>query len=225
MITDISLTGTVVILTSDEGWSKEFPLPISPSPDISWEPNDDLNLTIKGIAFIALPLGSYTINTVTPANVGAAKTALRAVFPDANSGNGGSGTTLYSGDGALAGDRVVDLAGHLLHIVQDGHEFLILNPEANNEQSLLQAFNGTDDGNDAYALMSVTNLQSKVKINADFQDGIKTAYITGTAISGSSTWEYSSDTHTFEGDMILEDLAGVGTRALAVDENGKIVLL
>lgn len=95
MITDISLVNdTTVVITFTSGKEKEYDLPIQPSADWEWDDDDNLILTIKSYTFVPSPLSGLTLNHVAPADVDAANVALRALFPDANTGSGGSGLTV-----------------------------------------------------------------------------------------------------------------------------------
>jgi len=173
------------------------------------------------------------------------------------------GTTIYTGDGSLSGDRTVDLNGHLLafqDLASNPNGQLQLNatntwignvisPSLTYSLELLTSgliFLGADGGNNSSiqindASKTITsslggdgNSQATIEIASatDEQvffdlkaqsDSDPVVQIKGDAIANSLI--YTADTHTFNVGITITELAGVGTRAIAVDANGKIVLL
>jgi hypothetical protein len=93
---DISLINdATVVVTLSNGSSYEYDIPIEPSPKWKWNGSSALQLSIGDDKFSPCALADLTINDEAPADLAAAKIALRAVFPDTDSSNGGSGVTIY----------------------------------------------------------------------------------------------------------------------------------
>ena len=122
------------------------------------------------------------------------------------SASGGGGTSPFlpvTGTGTATGAIIGALDGNTLVISQAGNEFLHLDPTAGAEHSHLRAFNTTDDGNYVTFVANTTNTTSIFDVIASFNGETVGAIITGTAQSGSSSIEYSADTHTFTGPLVL----------------------
>jgi hypothetical protein len=163
------------------------------------------------------------------------------------------GDTIYTGDGSLSGDRTIEIGEHDVKF-QNGSDdiYLRLKSTTDFELAALIAYDHTGDplsvgvssiasenfgestigpsistggGNVSYLKNTVTQTDISFEIEMSFDDGTKEAGITGNLTSLASSLAYTADTHTFNVGMTITELAGVGTRAIAVDANGKIVLL
>lgn len=108
------------------------------------------------------------------------------------------GNTIYTGDGSLAGDRVVDLATHRFRIEEGGNQFLNLLPDLFTSQ--LYATDGTANINFDLTANGAGN-DVFFKLRAD--DGVADeAQILGRANAGTSTIEYQAlGGHTFTGNV------------------------
>jgi hypothetical protein len=126
-------------------------------------------------------------------------------------GGGGSPFLPVTGTGTATGDITGDLDGHLLSIEQDGIEFLSANPTPNNESATLQAYNTTDADNSARITAHTTDTQADFDLLANFDDLTKFGRIQITANASASTITYTADTHTFNGNVIISNLAGSGS--------------
>lgn len=164
-----------------------------------------------------------------------------ADYLQANPGGGG-GLTLYSGDGTLAGDRVVDLDGHSLSFQEGGREFLKIgvgNPSLT--IASLEAYHPTDGGNfahvdfvaqpdvatfdfnssfddgkqEAHFFGDVNATTAVISLEASFNEGAKSVSIIGTADATTSTLTYTADTHAFVGVPEFADNASAITGGLA----------
>jgi hypothetical protein len=91
MITDISSVNSKVQIT--EGANHPHVYSVSDDHDYIFDADSVLRLTIRSNTY-AIAFANLTIGGSAPANIGAAYTSLAAVFPNANSGNGGSGVTI-----------------------------------------------------------------------------------------------------------------------------------
>lgn len=126
-------------------------------------------------------------------------------------GGGGGGTTIYTGDGALAGNRIVDLDGNSLSFQQGGQDILKIDPTTDDEKFLFRAFNSTDNNNISDGQFTTSNINAAFQISADFNDGVKSAFIQGSANATTSTLTYTADKHTFNGVLNLPTQAAPGT--------------
>lgn len=137
-------------------------------------------------------------NLPAPVNDGDAATKK---YVDDNAGDGG-GSTLYTGDGALTGNRNVDLADNKLSFQYDGIDLFVLDPTDGNEKFYLTAWNPTSI---SYSRIVGNTLESSsnLVIQALFNDGEQNSSITLNADEGSKNIDYSADTHTFNGKIII----------------------
>lgn len=133
------------------------------------------------------------------------------------------GVTIYTGNGSLSGDRIVDANGHFLHIsnitnfsVSNGSETLL-------DIGTLHSSIESNDGTSRSGLSVIGNVGDETTFDLFSDNGANLVNIKGDAVANSIA--YTADTHTFNTGITITDLAGVGTRAIAVDANGKIVLL
>jgi hypothetical protein len=126
-------------------------------------------------------------------------------------GGGGSPFLPVTGTGTATGDITGDLDGHLLSIEQDGIEFLSANPTPNNESATLQAYNTTDADNSARITAHTTDTRADFDLLANFDDLTKFGRIQITANASASTITYTADTHTFNGNVIISNLATSGS--------------
>jgi hypothetical protein len=91
MITDISSVNSKVQIT--EGANHPHVYSVSDDHDYIFDADSVLKLTIRSNTY-AIAFANLTIGGSAPANIGAAYTSLASVFPNANSGSGGSGVTI-----------------------------------------------------------------------------------------------------------------------------------
>jgi len=124
-------------------------------------------------------------------------TAIKAMFPVYAGGAGPGGNTIYTGDGSLAGARLVDLNSNTLNFQQGGNDFLSIDPTAGAEATRLQAFNTTNDDNNSTVELLTQNTDATFIIQSDFNDGVKTAQIQRFADASSSSITSTADSHTF----------------------------
>lgn len=150
-----------------------------------------------------IALEDLEIDGESPADIAALETAWAAVFHNAG---GAAGTTLYTGDGALAGNRIVDLDGNNLQVLQGENVFFSIGPTDGGENVYLSAVNITGGGNYAGIYAETTDTTAEANIQASFNDGEKLAKIYAYADSGLTKLVYQSDTHEFEGQLILSSL-------------------
>lgn len=145
-----------------------------------------------------------------------ARNAENAVAADwVSQAGGGGGTTIYTGDGSLAGNRIVDLDGNTLEFKQGANNFLSIDPTADSEQSILRAYNTTDDDNygQFHALTSATDATAKML--AAFNE-VKLAQIQAFADASSSSITSTADAHIYVGVQEFADNAAAITGGLAV---------
>jgi hypothetical protein len=135
--------------------------------------------------------------------------------------SGGAVTTIYTGDGNLAGNRSVGLNGNTLNLNEGGNSFLLLNPTTNTEQALLQAINLTGAGNSSFLDNQTSDLQASFNLSVIFNN-VESASISALANTSGSTLLYVADQHTFSGATRLNDLAGNGSGFVAVDNDGDL---
>lgn len=114
-------------------------------------------------------------------------------------GGGGWGTT--GTIATLTGDGTVDLGGHQLQVLQDGNQFLHLDPTVNSEQATIQAYNITGGGNAANVYLTTTDLISEAYLYAAFNNEATQANIRAHADASSSTLQYNADNNTFNGNV------------------------
>lgn len=121
------------------------------------------------------------------------KTALGVLFPHyAVSGV----ATIYTQDGTLNDNRIVDLDGKRLLIRDGDRQLLHIDPlEGIGE---IKGFNAAGGGNEAEVLGTATANEVTARIKADFNNGVKTAIIEATAEAARSGLRYSADTHKFQ---------------------------
>jgi hypothetical protein len=89
MITDISLVNSKVQIT--EGANHPHVYSVSDDHDYYFDADSVLRLIIRSTTY-TIAFADLTIGGSAPANIGAAYTSLASVFPNANSGSGGSGS-------------------------------------------------------------------------------------------------------------------------------------
>jgi hypothetical protein len=88
MITDISSVNSKVQIT--EGANHPHVYSVSDDHDYYFDADSVLRLIIRSTTY-TIAFANLTIGGSAPANIGAAYTSLASVFPNANSGSGGSG--------------------------------------------------------------------------------------------------------------------------------------
>lgn len=152
-------------------------------------------------------------------------------FPDDDGvlgGGSGIDTVLAIGQ-VLTADREIELDGHEFEILNDDHPWWYAKPETG--EHYLQSFFNQNDGNNAVIGLVTGTDVATVNIYSSFNDGTKDASIILTsnptqgliAIEADDAITYTADTHTFNGDTIIADLAGGGTTGLSIDNDGKII--
>lgn len=82
--------------------------------------------------------------------------------------------------------------------------------------SLLQAFNNTEDGNYAVFQATADETTATFSVNSTFNDGVKQASIYGTTTALGTQIEYTADTHTFEGTVKLNNVPEFADNAAAI---------
>ena len=97
-------------------------------------------------------------------------------------------------------NRTVNLAGSSLQIQDGGVDYLLLNPATGAAE--IKAFNNTDNGNQAQFHGEAESTQASFRVEADFNDGVKNASISGDVNATEAVIEYFADTHTFNGDIL-----------------------
>jgi hypothetical protein len=159
---------------------------------------------------------------------------------------GGGGNTIYTGDGSLSGQRIIDLNGNAIGFINisTGGEFLTI--QGDGSQTTIGAtfetygyartqYSVNDDAQNNSILSEVVDLigNTHLLMSSNENDGYKfelsandgSSTVKINADAATNTLSYTADTHSFNTGITITDLAGVGTRALAVDENGKLALL
>lgn len=119
---------------------------------------------------------------------------------------GGGGVTLYTGDGVLPENRIVDLDGKILSFENGADYFLQINATPDNESTTISAINNSGSPNGATVYVSTGIANGTVHLEAFFDDGDKEVNITGTANASGSTLEYTADTHKINGQIINPEL-------------------
>jgi len=115
---------------------------------------------------------------------------------DTSAGGGGSSLFPTTGTGTATGNVIGDLDGNTLEVQQGGQGLLVIDPSS--LTSSLSADDGT--GNTRITLQSdVTGGDVNFIIRTDDDNNI--VQIAGDAVA--NTLEYSADTHTFTGDIVL----------------------
>jgi hypothetical protein len=130
----------------------------------------------------------------------------------------GGGANIYTDDGTLTDDRLVALGNNVLTIRNNTRDYLVLDPTTGSERSFIQAYNNFGDQGYASLELLTTNADSTSIFKAQNADSASITAFANT--SNLSSLDYSADTHTFTGDIILSDLAGNGDGFLAVDNDG-----
>lgn len=129
-------------------------------------------------------------------------------------GGGGGGSALanfYLKDSSLSSNRTIDLNGKILQTTQGGNTFLYINPTTDAEESTLSAKNTTNpDNNVSQVDLSTTNTYAQFEMNSNFGND-KSTDIFGYADATTSTLTYTADTHTFDGDLLLNSIASGAT--------------
>ncbi len=127
-------------------------------------------------------------------------------------GGSGSGDTLYTGDGTLAGNRTVELNGKSLKFLDNETDWLVIDQTVDGETSFLNAVNGA--GNIG-GVGSATNAgETAAFLKAGFNNNEKLASIIATANTTGSTITHTADTHTFNAATSFEVNAGVESNLL-----------
>lgn len=83
----------------------------------------------------------------------------------------GGGNTIYTGDDALTGNRIVNLDGKTLSFNQGSNSFLSIDPTVNAESIQLQSYNTTDGRNFAGVAGSTSDTYADMAIFATFDAG------------------------------------------------------
>jgi len=123
--------------------------------------------------------------------------------------------------------------GSLTYIATDSHTFTgttlfsthTTGGTGSNPRFEIFSTNSTSDGNTSSITGLTSDISGGLLLTADFNDGTKSSGIELQASAIGSYITYTADTHTFNVGMTITELAGVGTRAIAVDATGKIILL
>ena len=140
----------------------------------------------------------------------------------------GGGNTIYTGDGSLSGDRTVDLNEHSFQIIYDGFPWVLLDPAngtsdwysinndgATRQQAGIEAVTATDGA--SIGMSAVYGILEE-------GEPVVSSIVLATGTNGADpTINYTTGTHTFNGDVILADLAGGGTTGASIDDTGKII--
>lgn len=147
---------------------------------------------------------------------------------------GGGGNTIYTGDGSLSGDRILDLGGHILQF--NNGEDVHFKIETSNEQVTLyghRLYQITTDGG-ATTSWDMTSNESAPNVRAllDLGDGVGTSALhlfadsdngymfllsafdgtkTETISTTTGSIAYTADTHTFNGNVLVSTLNTSGS--------------
>jgi hypothetical protein len=159
-----------------------------------------------------------------------------ADYIEANPGGGG-GTTIYTGDGSLSGDRQVNLDGHELAFINGSWELAISPDEgylllANdgvqdlllidpvNHSSLIRT-NNTPDASIAGLTVGADSGGDGVYWNISGTASSITTNIFGDAVA--KTIAYAADTHTFNVGITMTEFATGGVTGASIDNDGKLI--
>ncbi len=134
--------------------------------------------------------------------------AVKTTTQDIADLGGGGGPTIYTGDGSLTGNRIVDLDGKSIYFQDGSFQYLILDPSANGNASL-NAQNITDGGNTAHIGINTTDANASFQLGSYFNAFAKYVQIDGVANVSAATLAYTADTHTFNGkDFLVQTTDG-----------------
>ena len=97
-------------------------------------------------------------------------------------------------------NRTVNLAGSSLQIQDGGVDYLLLNPATGAAE--IKAFNNTDNGNQAQFHGEAESTQASFRVEADFNDGVKNASISGDVNATEAVIEYFADDNIFTGNIL-----------------------
>lgn len=124
----------------------------------------------------------------------------------AHAGGGGGGNTIYTADDALASDRTVDLNGKVLILndISTNNASLEINPQVGSSAIIGTANDPTGDGNSGIFIIGSTPTQGTVSLATVFNGGATTVGIIAMTADATNTRnEYTADTHTFTGNVLI----------------------
>lgn len=117
----------------------------------------------------------------------------------------GGGVTIYTGDGQLSGDRLVELNGHLLYLSDAAGTYLQLDPKAGEEVVRLAAHSSEKNSDSYLHLNSSTDVGWGFELSSS--NAINEVAIEGDAVA--NTLEYVAGTHIFNGSIFSGASQGV----------------
>jgi hypothetical protein len=127
---------------------------------------------------------------------------IRKSICSLQTGGGGGGNTIYTGDGSLPTDRTIDLGGHNLEFQQSGVDWFSMIP--GNFTTQIRATDGTGT---TYLVLNADVSDPTVKFELYSDNGTNEVSILGNATTDNII--YTADTHTFNGTFTINGNTGV----------------
>ena len=106
----------------------------------------------------------------------------------------------------LQGDKTIDLNEHTLRFGGAGN-YLEMSSFTDDSNHFEWATGHLGSENEVELTATATDIQAQFTLTAVFNDGETSAYITGTAESGSSSLSYTADAHIFNLSEFADDAA------------------
>lgn len=182
---------------------------------ISWryDSSPGITFTFNGHEYHTDTVGDISVNDTPISSQGAFKTALSTIFSHYAAASEGS--NIYTEDGELTDNRLVDLNGKTLKVRHNGQDFISIDPTLNNESAEIRAYNVTGDGNKARATAQTQIAYATSFIEAGFNDGSE-ARLRVTADATGRLMEFTADKYLYEGLQEFADNAAAITGGLEV---------
>ncbi len=110
---------------------------------------------------------------------------------------GGGGTTIYTGDGTISADRILNLDGNDLQFNYNGKTYFRVDADQVGSASGIKAYNPTGAGNSGSLDLAASEVTCDAILSVGFNDEDHFALIDLHGTSTDATITYTADTHTF----------------------------